>query len=103
MSSPCLSLPICSLQDDGSITHKMLPFSLNYATAALCTSRADLMEHLYSFQNLNTARENLPTGIISTGGICGDLKALQMALYLPEPFQSLIINTQLCFPGVSWA
>lgn len=23
-----------------------------------------------------------------------------MALYLPEPFQSVIINTQLCFPGV---
>lgn len=49
---------------------------------------------------MNTARENLPTGIISTSGICGDLKALHMALYLPEPFQSVIINTQLCFPGV---
>lgn len=78
--SPCLSLPICLSQDDCSIRHKMLPFSLNYATAALCTSRAPLMVLLYSIQTWTHQEQNLPRGIARTDGIRWALKALHMAV-----------------------
>lgn len=59
---PCFSPPICLSQDDCSIRRKMLPFSLNYAAAALCASRAPLMELLYSIQTWTYQEQNLPGG-----------------------------------------